>query len=82
MRIEWSDIVTFTRQNRGWMLFNTGLLVTSAVKVMPLPDQPFRFYQFCYDWLHQFLNLPNLRLTAGPIITPPESSPNSQPKQP
>jgi hypothetical protein len=48
-----------------------GLLFTAAVKVMPIPGQPFKPYEFVYDWVHQYLNMPNLRLSAAAVISAP-----------
>jgi hypothetical protein len=51
-------------ENKISILSFGGLLVTSAVKVLPLPGTPFNLYAFMYDWLHQFFNLTNTRLTS------------------
>jgi hypothetical protein len=56
-----------------------GLLVTSAVKVMPPPGTPFSLYTFVYDWTHQFFNLTNTRLATTPINTPPAAAQDKQP---
>lgn len=48
-----------------------GLLLTAGIKVMPAPGQPFHPYDFVYDWIHQYLNIPNLRLTPVAVISPP-----------
>lgn len=51
----WASITVFS-----------GLAMTSMVKVLPVPGTPFQWYPFLYDWIHQFLNMPNNRLTPKP----------------
>lgn len=66
---------------KTWVLGNKvafALLTTAAIKVAPVPGQPFKPYQFLYDWAHQYLNIPNLRLTPGPVITPPTTAPENE----
>jgi hypothetical protein len=48
-----------------------GLFITSAVRVAPVPGQPWTLYTFLYDWAHQFLNITNTRLTKEPVVSPP-----------
>lgn len=62
MTIEGVTTWQFFLQNKGVILFNGGLLVTSAIKVLPMPGTGFQPYTFFYDWTHQFFNLTNTRL--------------------
>ena len=62
-----------------------GLAITSGIKVMPPPGTAITWktlYAFGYDWLHQFFNITNTRLSPAPIITPPstEVEPVAPPK--
>lgn len=66
----WAHKILFS----GYLWF----LVSAAVKVMPLPGTPFHFYTFFYDWLHQFLNTNNTRLSATPTIAPPAPQPETK----
>jgi hypothetical protein len=57
-----------------------GLMVTSAIRVMPPPGTPFDLYTFMYDWSHQFFNLENRRLAPSiPILAPPLANPAAAP---
>lgn len=65
-------------KNKATFVALGGLLVTSAVKVLPPPGVPFDLYTFLFDWSHQFLNITNTRQTPVPIVTPPNSALVSQ----
>lgn len=61
--------------NRVAIISGLTLLISSAVKTLPVPGTPFASYTFFYDWSHQFLNITNTRLNPVPPLTPPEPPP-------
>jgi len=71
------DFFDTVLKNKGVIIFNGGLLLTSAIKVLPPPGVPFDIYTFVYDWTHQFLNITNTRLQSNPIIQPPINAPTT-----
>jgi hypothetical protein len=72
------ELGNYLYANKISILSFGGLLLTSAVKVMPPPGTPFSFYTFLYDWTHQFFNLTNTRLATTPINTPPAAAQDKQ----
>ncbi len=67
----WLDVI-----NYHWASITVfgGLLVTSAIKSMPMPDGKSAWYLFFYDWGHTFFNLPNPReilANQQPVAAPP-----------
>jgi hypothetical protein len=74
---DWKAIGEYLYANKIPILSFGGLLVTSAVKVMPVPGTKFNLYTFIYDWLHQFFNLTNTRLSTSPVMTPPSAQEKS-----
>lgn len=77
MTTELQHLHDYWYDNRLAILSGTTLLISSAVKTLPVPGTDFRWYDFFYDWSHQFLNITNTRLTAASIPTPPEAQPPS-----
>ncbi len=74
--IDWARAWEYLYGNKVSIITFGGLLATSAVKTLPAPGVPFKFYAFFYDWSHQFFNIPNTRLLQAPppvvVPTPPE----------
>lgn len=71
--------ISYVGEHGKTVLAFGGLLVTSAIKTLPPPGTPFKWYEFFYDWSHQFFNLPNNRLLAGAVPTPPLANPQPSP---
>lgn len=81
MTHEWQHLHDYWYDNRLPIISGVTLLISSAVKTLPVPGTAFRWYTFLYDWSHQFLNITNTRLTNATIPTPPAdgtASPKSQ----
>lgn len=64
--------------NRLAIISGATLLISSAVKTLPMPGTSFQWYTFLYDWSHQFLNITNTRLNPTPPATPPLPAGNAQ----
>lgn len=71
---EWKHLHDYWYDNRLAIISGATLLVSSAVKTLPMPGTAFSWYTFLYDWSHQFLNITNTRLNATPVITPPATA--------
>jgi hypothetical protein len=74
MTIPWKHLGDYFYDNRVAIISGITLLVSSAVKTLPLPQTTFDGYAFFYDWAHQFLNITNTRPMTTPVITPPAAA--------
>lgn len=75
MTINWHYWFEAVQNNKATILGFGGLLVSSAVRTLPLPGCTWNLstvYTWFYDWSHQFLNVTNTRLSNAPVPTPPE----------
>lgn len=71
MTTELQHLHAYWYDNRLAIISGMTLLISSAVKTLPMPGTPFQWYTFLYDWSHQFLNITNTRLDAKAPTTPP-----------
>ena len=79
MTINWHYWGDALLNNKGAILAFAGLLISSGVKTLPLPNTPWamaNIYTWFYDWSHQFLNITNTRLATTAVPTPPEPAAN------
>lgn len=79
--MNWPQVEGYLYGNRVAIETVGALLATAAIKTMPVPGSRFKFYDWFYDFTHQFLNITNTRLTTAPVITPPASVEEPQPKK-
>lgn len=84
MKIDWIGFAHYLWDNKLVILAAIGAIGTAAVVTMPSPDRLWWNAQttkeWIYDFLHQFINSKNTRLTNATIPTPPENK--SDPTQP
>lgn len=74
MHIDWPRTWDYLYGNRVAIGAGFLALFSAAIKTLPAPGQAFNGYTWFYDWTHQVLNITNTRLTAAPVITPPETA--------
>lgn len=83
MSIGWSHAFHYLYDNKLAIIAAAGAVVTAAVVTMPSPDRKWFSAQtskeWLYDFLHQFINSKNTRLTTTPIVTPPANKEESVP---
>lgn len=84
MKIDWLNLLIsfghYVWENKLVILAAIGALGTAAVVTMPSPDRKWWSIQtikeWLYDFLHQFINSKNTRLSNATIPTPPENKSN------